>query len=88
MLCCLISHFNYYKIGGDYDLIEDNEGVVVYDIATDDGKKFCECRKTKYKVILSTKQGDISIMSLVEQVADPSAAYRKRKKKDKKACIS
>ena len=63
---------------------EDIEAVLVFDIATDDGRKFCECKKSKYQVILSTKQGDISIMSLVVQVADPTVAYRKRKKKDKK----
>lgn len=84
ILLVMLFNFMFYtiiKIGGDFDLVEDNVEVVVYDIATDDGKKFCECRKSKYQVILSTKQGDISIMSLVEQVADPSVAYRKRKKK-------
>ena len=53
---------------------------MVYDIAADNGKKFCECKKKGNDVILSTKQGDIELLDLMEQITNYRSAMKKRNK--------
>ena len=60
----------------DEDIIA--ESVTIYDIAAENGKKFCECKKDGNDIILATKQGSISFMLLMEQVMNRDIAYRMR----------
>ena len=53
---------------------------IVFDIYADNGKKFCECRKTNSYAVLSTKQGDICITDFIEQIYNSKSIIRKSKR--------
>ena len=52
--------------------------VIRYDIATEEGKKFCECVRNGDEVILITKEGPLRLLNLLEQVANPLVAENRR----------
>ena len=61
-----------------------NDEVLVYDIATENGKKFCECKRQGDYVVLSTKQGELTLLGLMEQISDQKKAkYRRNRSNDK-----
>ncbi len=57
--------------------------VIRYDIATEEGKKFCECVRNGDEVILVTKEGPLRLLNLLEQVANPLVAANRRSVKRK-----
>ena len=57
--------------------------VIRYDIATEEGKKFCECVRNGDEVILITKEGPLRLLNLLEQVANPLVAENRRSLKRK-----
>ncbi len=55
-----------------------DEKVMKYEIATEEGKKFCECVRNGDEVILMTKEGPLRLLNLLEQVANPLVAENRR----------
>ena len=57
-----------------------NYETIVFDIYADNGKKFCECRRTDSNAVLSTKQGDICLTDFIEQIFNNKSKLHKSKK--------
>ena len=68
--------------------MSDAGAVVTYEIATEDGKKFCNCRIEGDITILTSKEGSLSLPLLLKQVTNPEVARTMRQKRRKGDYVS
>ncbi len=51
----------------DMEKLIDIEGISEFNIETEDGKKFCRCRRVGNDIVYISKEGSVNISSLMEQ---------------------